>query len=331
MGARGTVAPLTPGAVRLTIDTRTGRRLVVGPLSSLAGARRLAEDLIGDGTVTRVRVDHRNKGRWRPAWSWLAALAVVGVLLGGCAAMTNPGTRPTTNVEEARLNPLSAPLLQVARQSGMTCKLEWRVVRDGQEASSGVHLVAMRGSPGVLACLSPVWVLVTPQVLDTFTDADLQAALAHELAHAIHRDRFRENVSQLQKEREADALGAQLLARVSPEACWGMPRLMEKLSVIYGPDPDRDHPPLPERAATTAALCAASALQSGRTAGEVAVESTTVVCAAVGGCLPERTIQSPTQCDVATSAGRPCVEPTPCVAVQDTRSGSWRCQTPKAD
>ncbi len=67
------------GLVRLKIETQAGRSLIVGPFNTLGGAKRLAQDLIEDGTVQSVQVLHRNKGSWRPAWSFTRA-ALVGLL-----------------------------------------------------------------------------------------------------------------------------------------------------------------------------------------------------------------------------------------------------------
>jgi hypothetical protein len=69
-----TIDTVTPksGNVRLKLETLTGRVLLVGPFASLGGARRLAEDLIAEGAVLSVAVSHRNRGSWRPAWSFSA-------------------------------------------------------------------------------------------------------------------------------------------------------------------------------------------------------------------------------------------------------------------
>jgi hypothetical protein len=58
------------GRVRLRLEFLTGHTLTVGPFATLGGARRMAEDLIAEGTVLSVAVSHRNKGSWRPAWSF---------------------------------------------------------------------------------------------------------------------------------------------------------------------------------------------------------------------------------------------------------------------
>jgi hypothetical protein len=58
------------GHVRLRLLSPAGRWINVGPFGTLGGARRLAEDLIAEGAVRSVRVQHRNRGTWQPAWSW---------------------------------------------------------------------------------------------------------------------------------------------------------------------------------------------------------------------------------------------------------------------
>lgn len=95
METRGTIAQECPqeeagpqaGLVRLKLQTEAGRWVNVGPFGSLTGARSLAEDLLADHAVHAVRVEHRNKGTWRPAWSWLGAacgLVLAAMLSGGC-------------------------------------------------------------------------------------------------------------------------------------------------------------------------------------------------------------------------------------------------------
>ena len=78
-----------PGHVRLRVETPTGRLVYVGPFTTLGGARRLAEDLVGDGAVRSVLVQHRNRGTWRPAWGWLASACLLALSLSGCATFKN--------------------------------------------------------------------------------------------------------------------------------------------------------------------------------------------------------------------------------------------------
>lgn len=72
------------GLVRLRLQATTGRWLTVGPFGSLTGARALAQDLIAQQAVKAVRVERKNRGTWRPAWSFLAGLSLL--LITGLAA-----------------------------------------------------------------------------------------------------------------------------------------------------------------------------------------------------------------------------------------------------
>jgi len=72
------------GYVRLQLQAQTGRWLTVGPFTTLTGARHLAEDLIAEPTIRAVRVEHKNRGTWRPAWSFIAGLGLLLVTLAGC-------------------------------------------------------------------------------------------------------------------------------------------------------------------------------------------------------------------------------------------------------
>jgi hypothetical protein len=80
-----------PGNVRLRLESHGRRSMLVVGLGTLGGAKRLAEDLIAEGSVRSVRVQHRNRGMWRPAWSWT---------VGGGRPM-NPGYRITLDVVTA--------------------------------------------------------------------------------------------------------------------------------------------------------------------------------------------------------------------------------------
>ncbi|HET9924342.1 MAG TPA: hypothetical protein VFS98_09485 [Methylomirabilota bacterium] len=75
---------LKSGHVRLRLQTPAGRWVNVGPFGTLAGARFYAESLIEGRSVKAARVEHRNKGQWRPAWSWLVGAALL--LLASSAA-----------------------------------------------------------------------------------------------------------------------------------------------------------------------------------------------------------------------------------------------------
>lgn len=74
MDKQGVVPEVTPksGHVRLRLQTRTGRWVNVGPFGSLAGARRMAEDLLTEQppAVRSVCVQHKNRATWKSAWSW---------------------------------------------------------------------------------------------------------------------------------------------------------------------------------------------------------------------------------------------------------------------
>ena len=62
---------ITPGMARLKVLTEAGRSVYVGPFDSLAGARRMAQDLAADSpAVISVRVEHRQQGGWKPAWAF---------------------------------------------------------------------------------------------------------------------------------------------------------------------------------------------------------------------------------------------------------------------
>jgi len=61
---------ISPGSVRLTITTDTGRTMSVGPFRRLDGARRYVEDLTVNPMVTCVQVEYRRAGTdWRPVWT----------------------------------------------------------------------------------------------------------------------------------------------------------------------------------------------------------------------------------------------------------------------
>src|SRR5512137_2155085 len=86
------VIPMDPitsstGHVRLRIQTTQHAPMwaTVGPLNTLAGARRLAEDLIATETVRAVRIEHRQRSTWKPAWSWLGGLVLLLIVSLGCA------------------------------------------------------------------------------------------------------------------------------------------------------------------------------------------------------------------------------------------------------
>ena len=56
------------GQARLKGRTNAGRWVYAGPFPSLGGARRMAQDLATGAGIREVRVEHRNRGSWRPAW-----------------------------------------------------------------------------------------------------------------------------------------------------------------------------------------------------------------------------------------------------------------------
>ncbi len=91
MDQQGGPQDVTPksGHVRLRLQTAAGRWVNVGPFGTLAGARRYAESLIEDRAVKVARVEHRNKGQWRPAWSWLTGAALL--LLASISAPAEAG------------------------------------------------------------------------------------------------------------------------------------------------------------------------------------------------------------------------------------------------
>jgi hypothetical protein len=52
--------------VRIRLETRAARSMLVGPFDTLAGARQLADDLIADGSVGSVIVQQQDDdGAWR--------------------------------------------------------------------------------------------------------------------------------------------------------------------------------------------------------------------------------------------------------------------------
>ncbi len=54
-----------PVNVRIRLETRAGRSMLVGPFDTLAGARQLARDLIADGSVGSVIVEQQgDDGAW---------------------------------------------------------------------------------------------------------------------------------------------------------------------------------------------------------------------------------------------------------------------------
>jgi len=71
MDLLSTLSPST-GLVRVRLQSPEGRWLTVGPLLTLSGARRLAEDLLTEHpqSVNAVRVEHRQGTTWRPAWTF---------------------------------------------------------------------------------------------------------------------------------------------------------------------------------------------------------------------------------------------------------------------
>lgn len=130
METRGTIAQDRPqeeagpqsGLVRLRIQTEAGRWVNVGPFNNLSGAKRLAEDLIADHAVHAVRVEHRQRSTWKPAWSWLAGMSLLLLVsLTGCATpgkvstdichSLSPAQRAEADVVEAALAKLQAQCL----------------------------------------------------------------------------------------------------------------------------------------------------------------------------------------------------------------------------
>src|SRR5713101_5288363 len=106
-----TLAP-SSGMVRLKLETLTGHQMIVGPLGSLGGAKRLAEDLLSEqpAVVRTVRVEHHNAGTWRPAWSftkcgaalWVLSGLALTLLLGGCGFKIEPSDmRPCRSADAA--------------------------------------------------------------------------------------------------------------------------------------------------------------------------------------------------------------------------------------
>jgi hypothetical protein len=73
MSDKATVAQQS-GNVRIRIQTtaRPTRWTIVWPFASLGAASRLAEDIVqsSDGQLRAVRIEHRNGGSWKPAWTW---------------------------------------------------------------------------------------------------------------------------------------------------------------------------------------------------------------------------------------------------------------------
>ncbi len=52
-------------SVRIRLETRAGRSMLVGPFDTLAGAHQLARDLIADGSVGSVIVEQQgDDGAW---------------------------------------------------------------------------------------------------------------------------------------------------------------------------------------------------------------------------------------------------------------------------
>ncbi len=53
-------------SVRIRLETRAGRSMLVGPFDAVAGARQLADDLIADGSVGSVIIQQQgDDGTWR--------------------------------------------------------------------------------------------------------------------------------------------------------------------------------------------------------------------------------------------------------------------------
>lgn len=125
------------GHVRLRIQTGASRWVNVGPFGSLIGARTLAQDLIAQQAVHAVRVEHRNKGAWRPAWSFLAGLGLLLLVITGCAT---PGTVNTdiwhslTPEQRAEADVVEAALAKLRA----SCLAEQQA--DPQQAPDPCHL-----------------------------------------------------------------------------------------------------------------------------------------------------------------------------------------------
>ncbi len=79
------------GSFRLQMrSTARDRWMIVGPFPAPLAAKRLAEDLMATGLLRSVKVEHRVRGGWRTAWSWLASACLGLMLCTGCATTGKP-------------------------------------------------------------------------------------------------------------------------------------------------------------------------------------------------------------------------------------------------
>ena len=68
------VPQLAAGCARLRVRSRahSDRVVIVGLFTTVRGAGEFAIGLVEGGAVLELRVEHRNEGRWKPAWGWSA-------------------------------------------------------------------------------------------------------------------------------------------------------------------------------------------------------------------------------------------------------------------
>lgn len=157
------------------------------------------------------------------------ALALVAGLLSGCATLPVAGDADPRLVSALKEIPRDGVWERIQCWSGVRLLVSERV------ATAAISICAITVNPRIL-----LW-----------PHDDIRTVLAHELGHMFNNDfsTLRVGVPQIEKERQADAVAARLLSRISLGACIALPQLLEKLPA----DPSHPHPVL--RGDETRSLC----------------------------------------------------------------------------
>ncbi len=199
MDQQGGPQDVTPksGQVRLRLQTPAGRWVNVGPFGTLSGARRYAESLIEDRSVKVARVEHRNKGQWRPAWSYLVAALALTLILAGCATTTAPSVR-LTDTQADLVSQWQAYTDRVLDHYGLE---HVRLIVEPRPDTEGAMVAIVRSRR----------IIIDPRALNPAALCFLSHEIGHVLSGLPHG-------SQIQREKDANARAVEVLAIGRPVA-----------------------------------------------------------------------------------------------------------------